>query len=121
MHLWTKLYIKLRCKHVGSDLYGNQYFIEKHFQSKKIAKRFVVFNGEPEASKVGAGWHAWIHHTTNEIPKTLENGKQKFHHKKLLANHCPNLTGTIFAYNPSLTHNKAAKNNNLLDYTPWQP
>ena len=81
----------LRCifprkEFVGADYDGNKYYIIKDNISER---RFVKYNGPPEASKVPAAWHLWLHHSSNEVPK----GNVK-------TNHIPNLTGTNDAYYP---------------------
>ena len=71
------------------DENGNRYFTNKN------GKRWVIYNGEVEASKIPQGWHGWIHYRTNEIPNFQKFGWEKEHKE--------NLTGTKNAYKP--THN----------------
>ncbi len=59
------------------------------------AKRWVIFNGEIEASKIPPHWHAWLH-------KSIDYPPIKYSHKyKWQKNHKPNMTGTSEAYFPS--------------------
>ena len=51
-------------------------------------KRWVIYNGIVEASKVPAEWHAWLHYTA-EAPLSTAN---EFEWQK---EHLPNLTGTL--------------------------
>ena len=48
---------------VGQDSRGNVFYT-----SKDHAKRWVIFNGEAEASNVSPEWHGWLHHTWDELP-----------------------------------------------------
>ncbi|WP_161982823.1 NADH-ubiquinone oxidoreductase subunit NDUFA12 family protein [Candidatus Deianiraea vastatrix] len=75
-----------RCKKVGVDEYENQYFVDK-----KTGSRFCLYYGIPEASKVPAEWHAWLHNASSEIP----TNQKKFNWQ---INHIPNSSGTKFAY-----------------------
>ena len=57
----TKLKTIFFGKLVGSDEYGNKYY-----ESKK-GRRWVIYNGEVEASKIPNEWYSWIHFTKNKI------------------------------------------------------
>jgi len=120
----TRLMTMLRGELVGSDAAGNRYYRDK--SQKKLEKgggrfsrekRWVIYNGEPEASRVPPEWHAWLHHTVDDVP--ADGGKLKYAWQQP---HQPNLTGTPDAYRPpgSLLrggHRQAAAG----DYEPWQP
>ena len=58
-------------------------------------KRWVMYNGEPEASRVPADWHGWLHYTTDTPPP--QGGVPR---KAWQKEHLPNLTGTPLAYRP---------------------
>ena len=69
----TKIYTWLRGEEVGRDTAGNRYFREKgggrvHRDSLRHERRWVIYDGEVEASRVPPEWHAWLHHTSDEIP-----------------------------------------------------
>ena len=38
------------------------------YHSKDGKRRWVIYNGEAEASRVDADWHGWLHHTWDEPP-----------------------------------------------------
>jgi len=76
MTLGTRLLTWLRGELVGSDAYGNRYYRDRGATPLRRGggrfsreKRWVIYNGEPEASKVPPEWHAWLHHTVNELPR----------------------------------------------------
>jgi NADH:ubiquinone oxidoreductase subunit len=48
---------------VGEDGEGNVFY-----QSKDGARRWVIYNGESEASRVSPEWHGWLHHTWDTAP-----------------------------------------------------
>ena len=69
--LWTWRFGEL----VGQDEQGNRYYRTK---GRKIdptlgfERRWVVYNGYAEASRVPPSWHGWLHHTVDVAP-TEEN------------------------------------------------
>jgi NADH:ubiquinone oxidoreductase subunit len=79
-------------------------------------KRWVIYNGYADSSKVPASWHSWLHHVTDSIPNR-ETQKKSWH-----KNHLPNLTGTDLAYKPpgSLLNTSNTPSENKY-YTSWDP
>ena len=61
--LGTWLQTKLSGNAVGTDDFGNRYF-----QNKDGSRRWVIYNGTVEASRVPPDWHGWMHHTYAEPP-----------------------------------------------------
>ena len=53
----------LRGSAVGTDQFGNRYY-----QNKDGSRRWVIYNGTVEASRVPPDWHGWLHHTYAEPP-----------------------------------------------------
>lgn len=101
---------------VGEDEFGNRYYQERKQKKHKKARRWVLYKGKAEASKVPAHWHGWLHYTLDNIPAQ----SQAYEWQK---GHLPNLTGTILAQRPdqpSLLYPQATKRN-ASDYEPWQP
>lgn len=106
MNLLNNLCIKFFCQSVGIDEFGNEYF-----QNKK-GKRFVVYKGIAEPSKIPAEWHGWIHYTTNTPPVNINT--HRFSWQKI---HLPNLTGTKQAHSPNNTSVKKTSST----YEAWKP
>ncbi len=68
MSLGTKIYTLLKGNLVGRDDIGNKYYCNsKNFKDLK-AKRWVIFNGEIEASNIPPHWQAWLHKSIDEPP-----------------------------------------------------
>ena len=65
-----KLYSNFFAKKIGIDSYGNTYFSKKNNSPKNNFReeRWVIYDGEVEASKVPPQWNAWLHHATNKVP-----------------------------------------------------
>lgn len=95
---------------VGEDEQGNVYYT-----SRDKKRRWVIFNGEAEASRVNADWHGWLHHTFDETPEN-----QPLVHKEWEQPHQENLTGTAMAYAPAGSL-RAPEPKTRSDYDAWQP
>ena len=95
---------------VGEDEQGNIYHT-----TRDEKRRWVIFNGEAEASRVNADWHGWLHHTYKETP--LSN---PLIHKNWEKPHQENLTGTISAYIPDGSL-KSTETKKRTDYEAWKP
>ena len=67
MDIINKIAIKLFQDKVGIDEFGNQYY-----QSKDKKKRFVVYNGIPEPTKIPSEWRVWIHYKCNKAPSNFK-------------------------------------------------
>jgi len=86
----TRLHTIFFGKYVGMDEFGNKYY-----ENKKRKKRWVIYNGEVEATKIPVEWYSWIHSIKNKIEETHELKKFSWQ-----LDHSSNLTGTKEAYNP---------------------
>ena len=117
MSFATKFYTWLKGHLVGVDELGNKYYCNsKNFESKS-KKRWVIFEGEIEATNVPPHWHAWLHKTINDPPINY------FHKHDWQKEHLPNFTGTSKAYFPnSYPLSKSRENLKVKkDYKKWQP
>ncbi len=117
MSLSTKIYTFFYGKLIGEDEYGNKYFSNKKDFKDIKAKRWVMFKGQIEASKIPPHWHAWLHRSIDEPPL---NYKHKYKWQK---DHKVNRTGSNEAYFPpshplSKSYDTNKKNN---DYESWTP
>ena len=92
-------------KFVGVDEFGNKYY-----QNKK-GKRWVIYSGEIDASKIPIEWYSWMHFMSNKIEE--KHQLEKFDWQKP---HKPNLTGTESAYYP----NKNTKDEIKKKYKSWK-
>jgi NADH:ubiquinone oxidoreductase subunit len=123
MTIGTLLFTWWKGVRVGTDEFGNRYYREKPGRRLRPGggrdsreRRWVLYKGEPEASKVPAEWHAWLHHTVNELPNP---DRRKYPWEKP---HLPNLTGTARAYRPPGSLLKGGRRAAATgDYEPWQP
>ncbi len=117
MTIGTKITTLLKGKLVGKDMFGNRYYVEKRVAKTAKSKRWVMYSGLAEASKVPPMWHAWLHHMVDELPDETQTP-----HYEWQKEHQPNLTGTSFAYKPKghlAAGGKRAAS--VADYEPWTP
>lgn len=96
---------------VGQDDQGNVFY-----QNKDGSRRWVIFNGEVEASRVSPDWHGWLHFTCDQPPSAAP-----LSHKSWELPHQPNLTGTDAAYVPAGAMRAAGGAVSRRDYEAWQP
>ena len=108
--LGTQLFTWRKGERVGEDDVGNVYY-----QTTGGVRRWVIFNGEAEASRVPPEWHGWLHHTY-KLPPT----EAPMPHKVWEKPHQMNLTGTAAAYVPAGSL-KRAKPVERQDYEAWSP
>jgi NADH:ubiquinone oxidoreductase subunit len=117
MTIGTRLFTWLRGEYVGSDEQGNRYYHEKKPVKGRKRRRWVMYNGVVEASRVPPDWHGWLHYTVDTPPPA--GGLPR---KSWQKPHLPNLTGTAAAYRPPgdiLNPVPQAKPDS--QYEPWRP
>jgi NADH:ubiquinone oxidoreductase subunit len=114
--LWTWRYGEF----VGEDESGNRYYRTKGGKIDKtlgFERRWVIYDGLAEPSRVPPDWHGWLHHTV-EVPPTLESYKAHPWEKP----HVPNLTGTPNAWRPQGSTLASGRRPHATgDYKPWTP
>ncbi len=102
---------------VGTDAGGNRYYKSRKVQPGRKERRWVVYNGAFEPSKVPPEWFGWLHYTTNEILPA----NSRFH-KPWIKPHQPNMSGTAAAYRqPGHALAGGVRPQVSADYEPWQP
>jgi NADH:ubiquinone oxidoreductase subunit len=109
--------IARRARRIGQDSFGNTYYEERRPSLEGRPRRYVIYNGYADASRVPPDWHGWLHHTFKD-PPTVAPMKPKPWEK----DHVPNLTGTLYAYRPkgSLAR-EGGRAEASGDYEAWTP
>ena len=113
------LTIAKRARYVGKDEFGNRYYAAKTIRDGDAGRqrRYVIYKGYAEPSKVPAEWHGWLHHTFAE-PPTVEPLLVRAWEKP----HIPNLSGTQYAWRPRGSILRSGKRPAATgDYQPWNP
>jgi NADH:ubiquinone oxidoreductase subunit len=95
---------------VGRDAAGNTFY-----RSKDGRRRWVIYQGEMEASRIAPDWHGWLHHTW-DLPPTEAPLPRTSWEKP----HLENLTGSAEAYAPpgSIRRGEPVVRR---DYEAWRP
>lgn len=105
-------------KLVGTDNSGNRYFEGKPRKGYKHTRRWVMYKGAPEASKVPPEWHGWLHHQTDAVPSAEGESYRRPWQKP----HRENMTGTTEAYRPPGHILKGGEREAATgDYEAWKP
>jgi NADH:ubiquinone oxidoreductase subunit len=102
---------------VGKDEQGNRYYEERKVSPDGHKRRYVIYNGYADGSRVPPDWHGWMHHTFDKPPTEAPLARKSWEKP-----HRANLTGTIGAYRPkgSLAEGgDRAKSSG--DYEAWTP
>lgn len=106
----TQLYTARNGERVGEDAQGNVYY-----RNADDTKRWVIYNGPVEASRVSPEWHGWLHHTWKETPEERPVAQKEWQKP-----HQENLTGTMAAYAPAGSIRRAEPEARK-DYEAWAP
>lgn len=111
------LFSALRRKtHVGTDGFGNKYYVGAPRKGYSRERRWVMYNGTPEATMVPPEWHGWLHYQTDDVPS------KKGFRRKWQKPHQPNMTGTTGAYRPPGHILEGGKRDKAYgDYEAWKP
>lgn len=101
---------------VGEDSLGNVYF-EGGRDPNGIPRRWVIYKGSNDASRVPPDWFSWLHHQIDDVPDRALPPVRAWQKPAE-----PNLTGTTHAYRPAGAleaggHRARATG----DYEAWTP
>jgi NADH:ubiquinone oxidoreductase subunit len=110
--LTTMWYTKRRGRQVGTDAYGNAYYL-----SADGKRRWVIYNGPNDASRIPAEWYSWMHHQIDGTPDEVLPPARPWMKQRE-----PNLTGTDKAYRPAGALEKGGQRAAASgDYEAWTP
>ena len=115
----TLFTIKKRGVFVGEDEFGNRYFEARDnkdsYDSRK--RRWVIYRGYAEPSKIPPDWHGWMHYTFAAPPTTAPLLRRSWEKE-----HQPNLTGTVNAWRPMGSIARGGERASATgDYQAWTP
>jgi len=97
---------------VGDDEQGNIYYRER-----RGTRRWVIYNGDIDASRIPPEWHRWLHYTSDlppsEAPLPVKSWEKP---------HEANQTGSVGAYFPPGSLNSGGQRAKVAgDYEAWKP
>jgi NADH:ubiquinone oxidoreductase subunit len=109
--------IHRRSAFVGQDDQGNRYFEEQRPSLDGRKRRYVIYAGLAEPSKVPPDWHGWLHYSFDEPPTVAPLPRKAWEQP-----HLPNLTGTPGAYRPKGSLARGGERAKAAaDYQAWTP
>jgi NADH:ubiquinone oxidoreductase subunit len=112
----TRLFSARKGSKIGTDELGNVYF-EGGIDVHGKPRRWVIYSGANDASRVTPEWHGWLHGTHAETPDKALPPSRAW---QLPAQ--PNMTGTREAYRPAGALEAGGKRAAATgDYEAWSP
>jgi NADH:ubiquinone oxidoreductase subunit len=115
----TLLTVKSRGDHVGTDSYGNRYFQARTNRDSYDGRRrrWVLYEGYADASKVPPEWFGWLHHTFDDVPSATTMPRKVWERE-----HRPNMSGTPLAWRPKGSIARGGERARATgDYQAWKP
>jgi len=116
-HIWFVTLFS-GAKKMGKDSLGNTNYQASPRKGYKRPRRWVLYKGEAEASRVPPEWHGWLHFQTDDVPDSDTASYRRPWQKSYV----PNETGTDQAYRPPGHILEGGKRDKATgDYTAWKP
>jgi NADH:ubiquinone oxidoreductase subunit len=112
----------LRGEKVGTDAQGNAYFRARKRHTDGRERRWVIYAGANDASRVPAEWHGWLHGSFADgenggVPESNLPPARIWE-----VDYTPNATGTAAAYRPAGALERGGKRAAATgDYEAWTP
>ncbi|MEE9329794.1 MAG: NADH:ubiquinone oxidoreductase subunit NDUFA12 [Parvularculaceae bacterium] len=118
---------KRKAQFIGEDDQGNKYYQEgarPSFSGGRLHRRWVIYHGVVDGSRIPPDWHGWLHHNSAEPPTISPLKRQHFE-----LDHLPNMSGTPLAYHPTGSLELIRSGQKALskdggvgqDYEAWSP
>jgi NADH:ubiquinone oxidoreductase subunit len=102
---------------VGTDAQGNRYFRARKTPEGKNQRRWVIYDGANDASRVPPEWHGWLHGQFVDVPESYLPPAKIWE-----VDYTPNATGTADAYRPQGALERGGRRVGASgDYESWTP
>lgn len=112
----TWLYGLRGMRRMGEDALGNVFY-EGRIDTAGRPRRWVIYPGANDASRVGPEWFSWLHHQIDDIPSLALPPGRSWQKPAI-----PNMTGTALAYRPPGSLEKGGRRAAATgDYEAWAP
>ncbi len=113
----TALFSWAKGEQVGTDGQGNAYFRGKKRREGQPERRWVIYQGANDASRVPAEWHGWLHGNGEGTPESNLPAPRIWE-----TEFTPNETGTAAAYRPAGALERGGRRAAATgDYEAWSP
>lgn len=108
----TALFSWRHGERVGTDSLGNVYY-----RARKGDRRWVIYEGANDASRIPPEWYSWLHRQIDGLPDEALPPVRPFQKPAT-----PNLTGTALAYRPAGALERGGQRAAASgDYQAWTP
>jgi NADH:ubiquinone oxidoreductase subunit len=109
----TGLWTSLHGEEVARDAAGNVYYRDKKYPGR----RWVIYNGDNDGSRVPPDWQMWLRGTIDDLPEKVLPPVRHFQIPPVA-----NLTGTMAAFRPDgALGSGRIRPASTGDYEPWIP
>ena len=109
----TRLFSGRHGREVGRDELGNLYFQHR----KDGRRRWVIYAGSNDASRVPPGWTSWLRGQIDDVPDKALPKRRSFEKAAV-----PNLSGTGETYRPAGSLSRGGQRPAATgDYQAWTP
>jgi len=113
----TLLFSAMNGEQVGTDGEGNRYYRSKKKDAAGRERRWVIYEGANDASRVPAEWHGWLHGSYDGVPESHLPPPRIWE-----VDYSPNATGTAQAYCPQGALERGGRRAGATgDYESWSP
>ena len=113
----TAIFTSRKGEEVGTDAAGNRYYRSKNVKDGQRERRWVIYDGANDASRVPSEWHGWLHGAGEDVPESNLPPPRIWE-----ADYTPNATGTAQAYLPSGALERGGRRASATgDYEAWTP
>ena len=113
----TSLWSARNGEHVGTDAQGNKYYRSKNVKDGQRERRWVIYEGPNDASRVPSEWHGWLHGSYDALPESHLQPSKIWE-----VDYTPNATGSDARYLPAGALARGGKRAAATgDYEAWTP
>jgi len=113
----TQIWTMRKGEQVGTDAQGNRYYRSKRKRDGERERRWVIYAGANDASRVPAEWHGWLHGAGDDVPESFLPAPKIWE-----TDFTPNATGTAAAYRPQGALERGGRRAGATgDYQAWSP
>lgn len=113
----TSIFTRRHGGKMGEDQWGNVYFQSRKPDRTGLTRRWVIYKGANDASRVPPEWYSWLAGQADDVPEKALPAPRAWQQAPV-----PNLTGTSQAYRPpGALESGGLRAASTGDYEAWSP
>jgi NADH:ubiquinone oxidoreductase subunit len=120
----TSIFTRRHGREIGRDGQGNVYYTAPGtgLPGSAAERRFVIYNGATDSSRVPPEWHLWLHHSTARPPSEMPLAAQLSEKHPWEKPWRANPTGSVAAELPAgALAGTGVRARSVADYESWSP